>query len=159
MIPPRLSVAAIVFLYAATGNLFAAEVFEGPVLARVERVVDGDTVAVRATIWIGQDIRVFVRVNGIDTPELKGKCAQEIKWAQFARRFVVNWTYSGWVRLKNIKQGKYAGRVIADVFDDSGRNLAAELLKKGLAIPYSGGKRPNWCGLRARLTTSQTYKN
>jgi len=128
-------------------------------MARVERVVDGDTVAVRAAIWIGQNIRVSVRVNGIDTPELKGKCPQEIKLAQFARRFVVNWTYSGWVKLKNIKQGKYAGRVIADVFDSNGRNLAAELLKKGLATPYSGGKRPNWCGLGARLTTSQAYRN
>ncbi len=159
LIPPRLPVAAIVFLYAATGNLFAGEVLEGPVLARVERVVDGDTVAVTAAIWIGQDIRVSVRVNGIDTPELKGKCSQEMKLAQFARRFVVNWTYSGWVKLKNIKQGKYAGRVIADVFDSNGRNLAVELLKKGLAIPYSGGKRPNWCGLRAHLTTSQVYRN
>ena len=145
MIPPRLPVAAIGLLCAATGNLSAGEILEGPVVAQVERVIDGDTFAVRATIWPGQDIRVFVRVNGIDTPELRGKCRYEKKLAKFARRFVVNWTYSGRVRLKNIQRGKYAGRILADVFDDDGRNLAKGLLKNGLAIAYSGGRKTNWC--------------
>ena len=157
MFPPRLPVAAICLLYSATGNLFASEVLEGPVRAQVERVVDGDTFAVRATIWPGQDIRVFVRVNGIDTPELRGRCPYEKKLAQFARAFVINWTYSGWVKLKNIHQGKYAGRIIADVFDNDGRNLADGLLKKGLAYSYSGGRKASWCSRNAALNTPRLY--
>jgi endonuclease YncB( thermonuclease family) len=154
---PRFPVAVIFLLTAATGDLFGAEIVEGPVLAQVERVVDGDTFAVKALIWPGQDIRVFVRVNGIDTPELRGKCLYEKKLAQNARRFVVNWTQSGWVKLKNIRRGKYAGRIIADVFGNNGRNLAQGLLKSGLAYTYSGGKKINWCGQDLSLTIPRDY--
>lgn len=155
MIPPWFPVVAIGLLSASTGDIFAREILEGPVLAQVERVVDGDTIAVKATIWPGQHIRVYVRVNGIDTPELRGKCPREKELAQFARRFVIDWTYSGWVKLKNIRNGKYAGRIIADVFDREGYNLADVMLNNGLARPYSGGKRTSWCGRDERLTTSQ----
>ncbi len=155
LIPPRLPVVAICLLCASTGNLFAGEVLEGPVPAQVERVIDGDTVAVVASIWPGQTIRVYIRVNGVDTPELRGKCPHEKKLAQFARDYVVNWTYSGWVRLKNIKRGKYAGRMIADVFDNQGRSLADGLLKNGLAHVYSGGRKTSWCDRDAVQTSSR----
>ena len=51
-----------------------AETLTGPVAAIVERVVDGDTLAVRARVWLGQDIHVLVRIRGIDAPELKANC-------------------------------------------------------------------------------------
>ena len=38
----------------------AAEALAGPVAARVERVVDGDTIEVRAKIWLGQIGRAHV---------------------------------------------------------------------------------------------------
>jgi len=154
---PRFPVAVIFLLAAATGDLFGAEIVEGPVLAQVERVIDGDTFAVKALIWPGQDIRVFVRVGGIDTPEIRGSCAFEKKLAQRARQFVVKWTRSGWVKLKNIRRGKYAGRIIADVFANDGRNLAKGLLKSGLAYSYSGGKRNGWCGQDVSMTTLRAY--
>jgi len=157
MIPPRLPVVAMSLLSASTGNLHAVEVFKGPVLARVERVVDGDTIAVKAAIWLGQDIRVFVRVNGIDTPELRGKCLIEKKLAHYARQFVINWTYSRHIKLKNIRRGKYAGRIIADVVNNQGYSLADGLLKNGLAHPYYGGKKPSWCNRDTPMITSQTY--
>jgi len=151
MTSSRLPVVAIGLLSVTTGNLSANETLEGPVPAQVERVVDGDTIAVKATIWPGQNIRVFVRVSGIDTPELNGKCLQEKQLAQSARRFVVNWTYSGRIKLKNIRRGKYAGSIIADVFDSEGRNLAQALLKRRMAYTYSGGKKTSWCGQNARI--------
>jgi len=155
--PPRLPVAVVALLYVATGNLFAAEVLEGPVSAQVIRVIDGDTIAASATIWPGQSIRIYVRVNGVDTPELKGKCPFEKKLANLARRFVINWTFSGQIKLKNIKQGKYAGRIIADVYDTNGRNLAAGLLKQGLAIKYAGGKKTLWCSPKPSQTASRRF--
>ncbi len=156
-LPPRLPVVVAGLLYAATGNLFAAEILEGPVSAQVIRVIDGDTIAASATIWPGQNIRIYVRVNGVDTPELRGKCPFEKKLAYLARRFVINWSYSGQIKLKNIKQGKYAGRIIADVYDTNGRNLAAELLRQGLAIKYAGGKKTRWCGRKSSKTASRIY--
>ncbi len=157
LISPRCPVVVFFLLAAATGDLFGAEIIEGPVLAQVERVVDGDTFAVKALIWPGQKIRVFVRVGGIDTPEIRGKCAFEKNLAQRARRFVVKWTQSGWVKLKNIRRGKYAGRIIADVFGNDGGNLAKGLLKSGLAYTYSGGKKISWCGQDVSLTTLRAY--
>ncbi len=49
----------------------AAELLPGPVTATVQEVIDGDTVAVRARIWLGQAIENRVRLAGIDTPELR----------------------------------------------------------------------------------------
>ena len=65
-----------VLLAAGFAALFAAnptspaEEFPGPVSAVVERVVDGDTLDVRADIWLGQSLNVRVRIAGVDAPEL-----------------------------------------------------------------------------------------
>jgi endonuclease YncB( thermonuclease family) len=58
-----------------TSRSIAGDLLEGPVTATVERVVDGDTLAVRAKIWIGHEIDVLVRLRGIDAPELRGDCS------------------------------------------------------------------------------------
>jgi endonuclease YncB( thermonuclease family) len=50
-------------------------VLAGPVMARVIRVYDGDTILVRARIWVDQEIEIRVRLAGVDTPEIKGQCA------------------------------------------------------------------------------------
>ena len=48
----------------------AEDVLPGPIPATIERVVDGDTIDVRARIWLGQEIVVRVRLAGLDAPEL-----------------------------------------------------------------------------------------
>lgn len=150
-----LGVICFVFPFVFWSDLKAGEILEGPVLAQVERVIDGDTIVVRAIIWPGQSIRVLVRVNGVDTPEIRGKCPFEKKLAQFARRYVINWTLTGSVKLKNIRLGKYAGRIIADVLDHKGDDLAHGLLKNKLAYAYVGGRKESWCGHNKPVTTSQ----
>ncbi len=57
----------------------------GPVSASVLRVIDGDTITVRARIWIGQSVETRVRIAGVDTPELRGDCALDIELATAAR--------------------------------------------------------------------------
>ena len=54
--------------FAAPPQRLAEEALAGPVRAVVERVVDGDTVDVRARIWLGQSLTVRVRIDGVDTP-------------------------------------------------------------------------------------------
>ena len=63
-----------------------AEMLPGPVPAAVIEVIDGDTVRVRARVWLGQDVETAVRIAGIDTPELRGAdCDAERRLAEAAR--------------------------------------------------------------------------
>ena len=120
-------------------------VLPGPIEAEVIRVQDGDTLLVRARVWVGQDIVVHARIAGIDTPELRGRCARERRLALRARDFVVARVSSGLVRLLDIRYGKYAGRVVTGIRTDDGTDLGQALLAAGLARPYDGRRRGGWC--------------
>jgi micrococcal nuclease len=122
------------------------DVLDGPIEARVIEVRDGDTLRVRARIWVGQEIVVNVRLAGIDTPELRGRCPSERAMAQRARAFVTGAIGAGPVRLRRIRNGKYAGRVLAQVETQDGADLGAALRRAGLARAYGGGRRLGWCG-------------
>ncbi len=60
-----------------------------------------------------------------------------------ARDFV-RATVGAAVQLTNIRHGKYAGRVVADVWVD-GQKLSALLIAENLARPDRGGRREGWC--------------
>ena len=107
---------------------------------------DGDTIRFNLPGYppiAGKDIRV--RVNGIDTPEIKGKCKKEKYEAQQARDMVADILKGAEkLNLKNMKRGKYF-RIAADVIVD-GENLADVLIEAGMAIKYNGGKKTyKWC--------------
>ncbi len=107
---------------------------------------DGDTIRFNLPGYppiAGKDIRV--RVNGIDTPEIKGKCKKEKYEAQQARDMVTDILKGAEkITLKNMKRGKYF-RIAADVIVD-GENLADVLIEAGMAIKYDGGKKTyKWC--------------
>lgn len=143
-------VMALVFSGVVAQNaLSRPKVLEGPIPAFVERVIDGDTLVVRARIWLGQELRVMVRINGIDAPEMRSHCEQERRLAISARRFVKRLVGQRKIALSNIHQGKYAGRVIAEVTDNSGSLLSDRLLKANLARPYKRGRRKGWCSKSA----------
>lgn len=123
----------------------AAEVFAGPVEARVLRVIDGDTFLAEALVWPGHSVRVSVRIRGIDAPEMRGRCAAEKAAAREARAALAALLGDGPVTVSNIGGAKYYGRVLADVADGEGRAVAPALLRLGLARPYDGGRRPPFC--------------
>ena len=107
---------------------------------------DGDTIRFNLPGYppiAGKDIRV--RVNGIDTPEIKGKCKKEKYEARQARDMVADILKGAEkINLKNMKRGKYF-RIAADVIVD-GENLADVLIEAGRAIKYDGGKKIHkWC--------------
>lgn len=118
----------------------------GPVHAIVERVVDGDTLAVRAQIWLGQEVRVLVRLGGVDTPELRGACQRERELALRAQQFTRDFAGIR-VLLTEIDQDKYGGRVLALVSNAQGADLAQALIQAGLARAYDGGARSGWCAV------------
>ncbi len=84
----RAGIAAAVLAAAvlALAAVHAAETLPGPVPADVLEIVDGDTVTVKARIWLGQDVVINVRIDGIDTPEsVRPGCEAERELAGAAR--------------------------------------------------------------------------
>jgi len=115
----------------------------GVFAALVLSVTDGDTFRVRIPVWDNIDVVTAVRIRGIDTPEMKGKCPAEKAMALEAKaRLTV--LLNGPVQLLHVDADKYAGRVDADVLVD-GKSVAAVLIAEGLARPYTGGARQGWC--------------
>lgn len=106
-------------------------------------VYDGDTLVVDARPWPGLTVRTRVRIRGIDAPEIRGKCRAEVEAAARARARLAELAGDR-VRLEDVRHGKFAGRVIADVITQEG-SAAAVLLREGLVRPYDGGRRAGWC--------------
>ena len=107
---------------------------------------DGDTIRFDLPKYppiAGDDIRV--RVNGIDTPEIKGECEKEKYDAQQAKEMVADILKDAeQITLKNMERGKYF-RIVADVIVD-GEILADILIETGVAVRYDGGKKvKDWC--------------
>ncbi len=137
----RLAAALIVALAPTAAT--AADPIPGPINARVVSVYDGDTITVDAEPWPGLTARTSVRVAGVDTPEIRGKCQREKDLAVRARDFV-RATVGTRVQLTDVRLGKYAGRVIAEVWV-KGRKLGDMLIAENLGRPYYGGRREGWC--------------
>lgn len=117
----------------------------GPVEARLVEITDGDSFKALARIWPGMEIRVTVRLRGVDAPELRGKCAREKVMALYARRRLAELLGSGEMVLVNVSGGKYYGRVLADVRLSDGRDISAVMLTSGLVVSYGGGRHRGWC--------------
>jgi endonuclease YncB( thermonuclease family) len=112
--------------------------------AEVVRVIDGDTVEVRARIWPGQYVETRVRLLGVDTPESRGSdCEAERVLAAEATAFTAQWLDGAQIGLQEIDLGSFAGRVIARITRSDGADLSADLASAGLAAPY-GAPSP-WC--------------
>ncbi len=72
-------------LTVAPAVALAGEIIPGPVTADVVSVYDGDTLTMDAHPWPQITVRTSVRVSGIDTPEIRGKCDSEKALAREAR--------------------------------------------------------------------------
>jgi micrococcal nuclease len=139
--PGALLLAGFAIASAANG----ADLLVGPIRADVIRVIDGDTLAVRADIWIGQSVATSVRIRGIDAPEMRGRCAEEKALAAAARDLLAE-IAGPVVAIGNVENDKYGGRVVADIRSGTGVDLARAMIERGYAQEYSGrGPRPDWC--------------
>ena len=105
------------------------------------RVIDGDTYVFDVDLGFNVSKRVFVRLRGVDTPELRSSDENERARAQDARAFVTSLIYGRWVLLEADK-GKSFDRWIGDVLfqpDEGGwRQLSEAILKAGHGAPYYG---------------------
>lgn len=138
----------------------AQQTISGPVEAEMLRVIDGDTIEVRAFIWPGHSVQTRVRLADVDAPEIRRvDCDAEREAGHAARVFVEDLLMPGGapggrVHISNITLGSFAGRVIAAITLPDERDLGAVLLEAGLATPYSA--RGGWCpSLDSSLETPQ----
>ncbi len=138
----------ILFMLCATpalANVTNDGRYEWPVL----RVVDGDTLDVHLPGLPPELQPVKIRVRGIDTPEIRGKCASEKEMARKAKAFTAGKIEEAQasaqpIAFANVDWDKYGGRIDADVAV-GGKSLADMLVLAGLARRYDGGKRAGWC--------------
>ena len=126
-------------------NTYAAKQYGSVTVSKVISVYDGDTFRVNIDSLppiVGKNIPV--RLEGVDTPEINGKCQYEkdlaLKARDFVRSKLLNATE---IKLNDLQRGKYF-RIVAKVYID-GVSLEEELLQNGLAYQYNGGKKSNWC--------------
>ena len=89
--------------------------------------------------------KMRLRVDGIDTPEIRGGCPEEKALALEAKKFTAKFLEGKKFSIVKPTWGKYAGRFVGVPYV-KGQSLADALVAAGYAVPYSGKtKRPNWC--------------
>ena len=97
--------------------------------------VDGDT------LQCGDE---RVRVMGLDAPEMNARCPEELRLALAATTRLRELVADG-VTLQPAGRDRYR-RLLAVVLDHSGNDVAAVLIREGLAREYHGrGRRGGWC--------------
>jgi endonuclease YncB( thermonuclease family) len=111
----------------------------------VLRTIDGDTFVARVHLSPGLDPTTRVRLRGVDAPELKAACPQELQMAEAAGEALRGLLGEGGVTIHNIGPDKYNGRVVADVATRRTDDISAALIAKGHARSYRGGHRSSWC--------------
>ena len=122
--------------------------FVAPVTGgRVIKVYDGDTITIASKIPIKDSplYRFSVRLNGIDTPELKGSDEIEKRVALLARDALRDRILYKDVTIINVQTEKY-GRLLAEVIFN-GENMNEWMITQRFAVEYNGGtkKSPdNW---------------
>ena len=141
-----LIVSIIILILPLTADFSNAKSFGDYEGAIYLRNYDGDTVTFNLPGLhpiIGE--KISIRVNGIDTPEIRGKCEKEKYDAKQAKEMVADILRDAeQITLKNLERGKYF-RIVADVIAD-GEDLADMLVEAGMAVRYDGGKKnTRWC--------------
>lgn len=116
---------------------------------RLLDVIDGDTVELEIELGFHARLTVRVRLDGIDTPELRGKTTDERRSAHDAQALVAQWCEARADRiiLRTVRDGRDKfGRLLATLIDqDTGETVQQALIEAGLARPYDGQtKRQPW---------------
>tara|TARA_A100001015_G_scaffold318486_1_gene438519 strand:- start:328 stop:777 length:450 start_codon:yes stop_codon:yes gene_type:complete len=107
---------------------------------KVIKVYDGDTITIAAYLKGDPECYKFkVRLNGIDSAEIKGSSENEKKHAIQARDALSDKILHQIVKL-DIKGLEKYGRILADVFYN-GENMNEWMLNNGYAVKYNGGTK------------------
>lgn len=110
----------------------------------VIKVYDGDTITIASKMPYenSQLFRFNVRLNGIDTPEIKSKDENEKALAKKARDSLSQLIMNKNIALKNVKNEKY-GRILADVYLDD-LHINKWMIEQQFAVEYDGKTKKIW---------------
>tara|TARA_B100000242_G_scaffold185901_1_gene133626 strand:+ start:634 stop:1053 length:420 start_codon:yes stop_codon:yes gene_type:complete len=117
--------------------------------AKTKSVYDGDSLRADIDLCFGVNLlNQAIRINGIDTPEMRGKgvTKQEKALAKAARDRVKELVKKAfWLEsLDGGKKDKY-GRILGNIYTLNGLDVAKTLINEGYAVAYDGGtKTHNW---------------
>ena len=129
--------------------------FIPPILyGKVIKVYDGDTITIAAKLpyALSPIYRFTVRLNGIDSPEMRGGGEKEKALAIVSRDALHALIFDKIIELRNNGKEKY-GRLLADVYtmppniNTSSIHVNQWMLQNKYAVPYDGGKKgrsPEW---------------
>lgn len=115
----------------------------------VVRVIDGDTVVVKAK-WLIPELgdHISVRVLGVDTPEkgARAKCEKEATLSEAAAVYVKTIIRPGDIVTVTPKGfDKYGGRILGTIDVLNRGDLSKILIDNNYARPYYGKTKHSWC--------------
>jgi micrococcal nuclease len=106
---------------------------------------DGDTCYIDVPFLPDSLRKMSIRILGIDTPEIKGKCDKEKELALEAREFANKaFREANEIDYQDLAWDKYGGRLLTNVYLD-GKLYSKMIIDAGLARPYDGGTKEGWC--------------
>lgn len=102
------------------------------------RVIDGDTIDLIVDVGLNVYTTERVRVAGVNTPELRDPDFLTRERALGAMAFTSERCAGKVFTVRTYKSGNEKfGRYLADIILPDGTSLAAELIAKGLGVPYT----------------------
>ena len=116
------------------------------IYARIEEIYDGDTVKI-IVLFGDVPVRLSLRILGIDTPEIKhgeGRLPEEHISAVKVRDYMRSLFPKNIAKICIRDWDKYGGRVLGELFLETGENVSEILIHGGWARPYHGEKKRPW---------------
>jgi endonuclease YncB( thermonuclease family) len=107
--------------------------------AKIDRVVDGDTVDALVDLGFDTWKKVRIRMMGINTPESRTRDLEEKKRGLAAKDRLIELLGDGNFTLQSHGVGKY-GRCLGEIFIED-MNVNQQLITEGHAVAYYGGTR------------------
>lgn len=137
-----LAIACMVAL--GMGRSFAQTTYQ----ASQYRVIDGDSVQMTMTVYPGIEVSDNFRIEGIDAPELRGKCEEEKGLANTAKAALSGLLADADILLVTVFGKDKYGRPLALLHADD-TEVGAWMIEQGYARPYDGKARGTWCNNRS----------
>lgn len=109
---------------------------------QINRVIDGDSLDIDIMLGFGivlQNKRL--RLEGVDTPELRTSDEEEKKFGLRAKSFVVEWCSDRELLLlvkNNGDEYDKFGRILGHIEDNNGNNLVASIIEHYHGVAYHG---------------------
>jgi len=109
--------------------------------ATLIKIIDGDTIDAMVDLGFNMWIEIRIRLNGIDTPEIRTRDLEEKAKGFVAKKRLTEVLRSHSNKFIIISHGrdKY-GRCLGEIMVE-GNSVNQLLIDEGLAIPYDGGKK------------------